>query len=147
MRAHRADILLADDDSEVRRSLADALRKTGSRITEAASGYDMLARIHERATSRASFDLIISDIRMPGFSGIEVIEALLSGSGSDYTPLISDTPIIFITGFGDREIRERASEIGATLFSKPFDIDALRDAALALVPPEDERYCDRGGEQ
>ena len=149
MPPNRADILLADDDPEVRRVIADAFRKTGSRITEVGSGPDLFARIHERAHSKSSFDLIISDVRMPGLTGVEVLEALRDASdlSDDYTPRLGDTPIILITAFGDREIREKARSLGATLFSKPFDIDELRTYALTLVAPIDDLYCDYGGDE
>jgi CheY-like chemotaxis protein len=143
----RAEILLADDDPEVRRLIADALRKTGSRIIEAESGNDMLAQLQERAYSKAGFDLIISDVRMPGFTGVELLEALryIAKPTDDYTPHLDDTPIILITAFCDGEVRDRARRLGATLFSKPFDIDDLRTFAMTLVTPADERYCDKGG--
>ena len=145
----RAEILLAADDPEVRRVIAEAFRKTGSRITEAESGHDLFAQLHERAHSKAQFDLIISDVRMPGFTGVEVLEALRDASDprDDYAPQLGDTPIILITAFGDREIRDKAQRLGATLFSKPFDIDELRTFALTLVAPADDLYCDYGGDE
>jgi len=149
MTPNRAEILLADDDPEVRRIIAEAFRKTGSRITEAESGHELFAQLQDRAHSKAGFDLIISDVRMPGFTGVEVLEALrdVSDPGNEYVPHIGDTPIILITAFGDREIREHARRLGATLFSKPFDIDELRNFALTLVTPADDFYCDYGGDE
>lgn len=137
MRPHRADILLADNDPVIRRSLAEALREAGGRITEAATGDDLIARIHERASDRSSYDLIISDVRLTGVTELD----------EDIASLGDDTPIILITGRGDRDVWERARQIGATVFARPFDIEALRDVALALVPSEDELYRDHGGEQ
>lgn len=143
----RAEILLAEDDPEVRRVIVDAFRRTGSRITEAESGHDMLARLLERAHSKAGFDLIISDVRMPGFTGVDLLEALrdIADSIDDYAPDLGDTPIILITAFGDHEVRARARRLGATLFSKPFDIDELRTFAMTLVARADDMYCDNGG--
>lgn len=149
MTLNRADILLADDDPEVRRVIADAFRKVGSRITEAGSGFDLFAQIRERAHSKAGFDFIISDVRMPGLTVVDVIEALRDASdpSDDYAPQLGDTPIILITAFADCETRDKARPLGATLLSKPFDIDELRAVALTLVAPVDDLYCDYGGDE
>ncbi len=148
METSYVDILLADDDPEVRSVLAKAFRKAGGRITEACSGYDLFEQLRERARSKAGFDLIISDIRMPGFTGLKVLEVLRSTCDGrhDYEPQVHDTPIILITAFGDHDVQADADRLGATLFRKPFDIDELRDYALKLVRPVDEVYCEYGGE-
>jgi CheY-like chemotaxis protein len=143
------DILLADDDPEVRSVLAKAFRKAGSRITEARSGYDLFDQLRERARSKAGFDLIISDIRMPGFTGLKVLEVLRATCDGrhEYEPQIHDTPIILITAFGDQDVQADADRLGAALFHKPFDIDELQAYALKLVRPVDELYREYGGEE
>jgi CheY-like chemotaxis protein len=134
------EILLADDDRDVRDMLAFALRDAGYSITEASSGDDLLERLWTRAESQAGFDLIISDVRMPGASAIEVLEVIrdLCDPGDPYQPQVRETPIIFITAFGDPEVHRAAARLGAVVFDKPFDIADVRAAALGLVAPEDE---------
>lgn len=148
-RNDRVEVLLADDDREVRSVLAFALREAGYSITEASSGDDLFEHLWARAECRSGFDLIISDVRMPGASGIEVIELIrdLCDPGDPYEPEVHETPIIFITAFGDLELHAAAARLGALVFDKPFDIADLRAAALGLVAPVDDLsrlYCEDG---
>jgi len=143
----RVDILLAEDDLEVRRFLAQALRNDGFRITEAVSGTQLMDRLWERAASKAGFDLIISDVRMPGFTGFEVLEMLREqvDSSDELEPQVRDTPIILITAFGDAGLHAAAARLGAVVLDKPFDIADLRACANRLLTPDDDRYRDVGG--
>ena len=114
-------ILLAEDDRELRRWLSEELRARGYRVTEAQSGDDLLERLWERSHEQTDFDLIVSDVRMPGLTGLQVLEGLRD----EFEPSIGQTPIILITGFGDREVHQEARELRATVFDKPFDVDEL----------------------
>lgn len=145
------NILIADDDYDVRKLLASAFRKDGYRITEAKSGPDLFDQLWNRASSRGCFDLIISDVRMPGYTGLEVLGLLRSkcDPADDYEPQLRETPIIFITAFGDREVHQDAKRLGAVVFDKPFDVDELRAYARKLARPVDELaslHRDDGGE-
>ncbi|HET9989524.1 MAG TPA: response regulator [Kofleriaceae bacterium] len=140
------EILLADDDCEVRRILAEAFRKSGGHITEASSGDHLLAELRDRAANRSAFDLIVSDIRMPGLTGVEVLRVMLSAEARDDEQPFHETPVILISAFSDDEMRAEAASLGAALFSKPFDIDELLAFAIPLVRPPDPAYCDFGGE-
>ncbi|MDP1826449.1 MAG: response regulator [Archangium sp.] len=122
-------VLLAEDDAELRRFLCDVLRKKGYAVTEAASGDDLLERLWERSHAPAPFDLIVSDVRMPGLTGLEVLDGLRD----DFEPSIGDTPVIFITAFGDAEVHEEARDMRAIVFDKPFDVDELCDYAAELL--------------
>ena len=143
----RVDILLAEDDLEVRRFLAQALRSDGFRITEAVSGTQLMDRLWERAASKAGFDLIISDVRMPGFTGFEVLEMLREqpDPSDDFEPQVREVPIILITAFGDPGLHAAATRLGAVVLDKPFDIDDLRACAHRLLTSDDERHRDVGG--
>ena len=73
-------------------------------------------------------DLVISDIRMPGYSGFEVLAGLRRADRR--------TPFILITALGEHETYAEARRLGATfIFHKPFEVDDLRTAVLNLVPP------------
>lgn len=138
LRSNRADeelgvtrparVLLAEDDAALRRLLADKLRKDGYVVEEAESGLELLTRL---GIQRGAFDLVISDIRMPGVSGLEVLEGLRNG----YEPGSWAIPVILITAFGDPETHAEAARLGAVIFDKPFDVDDLRTCALNLVGP------------
>jgi CheY-like chemotaxis protein len=123
-------VLVAEDDREMRRLIVDALRKDGYEVVEVPDGGRMLVRITDecfRATS-PTIDLIVSDVRMPICSGLEIVRAIRD---SGWT-----VPVILMTAFGDDETRDRAAEMDAVLFDKPFDLDDLRTAVFSLVPPD-----------
>jgi response regulator RpfG family c-di-GMP phosphodiesterase len=64
------------------------------------------------------FDLIVSDIRMPGVTGLEVLEGIHEAEWF--------VPMILITAFGNEEVHRQAEELGAAgMFDKPFDINDL----------------------
>jgi CheY-like chemotaxis protein len=124
-------IMVAEDDPEMRRLVADALRKDGYDVVEVPDGGRMLVRITDecfRAATR-SIDLIVSDVRMPVCSGLEIVRAIRD---SGWT-----VPVILMTAFGDDETRDRAATMNAVLFDKPFDLDDLRTAVSSLVPADE----------
>ncbi|MCC7537411.1 MAG: response regulator [Deltaproteobacteria bacterium] len=126
----RARVLLAEDDHEFRRLVAGMLRRNGYVVDEAATGLDMLSRLADVAVRRRKFDLIVSDVRMPGMSGLQVIEGMQLSSGLRRL----GTPVIFMTAFGDRDLRDQASRLGATILDKPFDLDDLALYAELFAP-------------
>jgi DNA-binding NtrC family response regulator len=122
----RCRVLLADDDGPLRECLATALRLDGHEVIEARDGCELLdllaSSVMERGTPP---DLVISDLRMPGWTGIQVLAGLRSAEWS--------VPVIVITGFGDAKTCAQAERLGAkAVFNKPFDIDDLRTAVLNL---------------
>jgi len=121
-------ILLAEDNVEMLRLLAGALAKDGYDIIEARTGAELLDHLvdHLLDGDRSPVDLIISDLRMPGFTGLEILAGL-----RDDDPA---TPFILITAFGGEEVREEALRAGAAaVFDKPFDVDDLRAAVAQLL--------------
>jgi DNA-binding response OmpR family regulator len=127
---HSSSILLAEDDEEMRKLLALMLRKEGYQVTECADGLsllDMLSSFFLNGEEHEDFNLIISDIRMPGITGMEI---LMGANEMDNFP-----PIILITAFGDKETHMQAERLGAAaLFDKPFDIkEMLKKVASILL--------------
>ena len=115
----------------MRALLAWRLRKDGYEVTECAHGIDLINRIDPLGAPVESekFDLIISDIRMPGITGLEVLEDVRH-CGTECPP------VILVTAFGDRDTHMRACELGvAAVFDKPFEFDDLLGKARELVPP------------
>lgn len=123
----RGRILLAEDDKEMRALLTVALHQHGYEVDEVADGIELLQRLVPIAceSSSANFDLLISDIRLPSLSGLDVFEGI---SRKQALP-----PTILITAFGDEEIHERARRLGTPLFDKPFDIPILLDKVHELL--------------
>jgi DNA-binding response OmpR family regulator len=132
------NILLAEDTAEMREVIALRLRQQGYSVTECCNGAELVSELAEylgnvpAEARKRRFDLIISDIRMPGVFGLSVVEG-----GSEYRNF---PPTILITAFGDEETHERARQIGvAAVLDKPFDMndllgkvrDALSGAATA----------------
>lgn len=122
-------VLLAEDDQDLRPLLAEQFRLAGFEVVEAADGtavVECLAESILRANPRASFDLIVSDIRLPGLSALDVLRGARSA--------LATTPVILITAFGDRRTHDRALLLGASaVFDKPLDIDDLIAAARRLL--------------
>jgi DNA-binding response OmpR family regulator len=109
-------ILVAEDDMEMRRIVVDALRTEGYEVIEAADGKELLTLLI-RARDREPIDLIVTDVRMPGWSGLDLLSVLRD---AEWT-----TPMIVMTSFGDRETRARAAELGALLLDKPLRLDMM----------------------
>jgi DNA-binding response OmpR family regulator len=121
-------ILLAEDDSDMRAMIASVLRDDGYDVIEANDGGRMLvqlARAYAEGGGRDVCDLLISDIRMPVCSGLQVLETLRSARWK--------TPAILMTAFGDERTRQRVLALGATLFTKPFDVDDLLKTVGGLL--------------
>lgn len=113
-------LLLADDDEAFRGELAESLRQAGFAVTECRHGVDLIRHLkclRDPATPD-DFDMIITDIRMPGVTGMSILEGLRDRANAP--------PIILITGFGDQETRSQAKRLGAVaVLDKPFEITDL----------------------
>ncbi len=113
-------ILVAEDDSEMRRLLTWRLRNAGFETVECADGWQLLDHLGNPVLSGEpdDYDLIVSDIRMPGVTGLEVLEGIHESEWF--------VPMILITAFGNEEVHRQARELGAAgMFDKPFDLDDL----------------------
>lgn len=133
-RADRSDappfVLVAEDVPEMRALLSTALRRAGYRTAECRDGWDLLNRLKSYVLPmprEEKVDLVVSDIRMPGLSGLEVLD------GAECA--LDFPPVILITAFGDAETHRLAREGGAAaMLDKPFDIDELVRTAQRIVP-------------
>lgn len=126
----RIRVLVAEDDPALREMLAEELSDAGYLVTTVENGRDLLSYVKhaDAPPQRLKPDLVVSDIRMPGLSGMDVLESLRD---SDWA-----TPVILVTAFGDPETHEEARRLGAAhVFNKPFDIDDLVATARDIVPP------------
>jgi DNA-binding response OmpR family regulator len=121
-------VLLAEDDPSLRSLIAGVLREDGLEVIEIPDGnafVDLLADSVAADGSLSGYDLIVSDVRMPGFTALEIMAGLRR--------LLFRTPIFLITAFGDERTHLRAQQLGAVaVFDKPFDLDDLR-ASIAKV--------------
>ena len=124
-RPPRARVLLADDDFELRSLLSGELLQAGYSVTEVGSGTDLLDRLASDLieSNQPQFDLLVSDVRMPGWSGLEVLGGLRRAG--------LRLPVVLITAFGDPKTHRTAHKLGAVLLDKPFDLDDFRGAVAA----------------
>ncbi|WP_437764600.1 response regulator [Sorangium sp. So ce281] len=121
-------VLLAEDDRELRLLLATALRRDGYEVLEAHDAKHLLELMGEALVSGngAPVDVVVSDIRMPGASGLDLLAGLRR---DDWT-----TPVVLITAFGDPETHAEAYRLGAdAVLDKPLDVDDLRLVVQTLV--------------
>jgi CheY-like chemotaxis protein len=122
-------VLLAEDDDMFRHLLSGILRRDGYNVLEAKDGTRLRRLVEELLQSGrdARPELIISDVRMPGASGLGVLELLR----------VYDwyTPVILMTAFGGPEVEARARQLGAaTVFSKPFALEDFRRRVQDILP-------------
>lgn len=121
-------ILLIDDDELVLQSLSILLTSRGYAVEKARNGFEALekAQIYE-------FGLLISDIRMPGMDGIEVIQRIREINKERKQKLV---PEILITGYADENAYLRALKLNVTEYLyKPFDINLLLETVRKRLEP------------
>lgn len=121
-----ACILVVEDDGDMRRLIARGLRRSGFAALEA-DGADEAADwldLDGGAGARR-FDLVVSDVRMPGPSGLELLARIRAADPG--------LPVILITAFGSDETHRAAHRLGAVVLDKPFAIDHLAALAARLV--------------
>ena len=116
-------ILIAEDEDSLRRFVARALVMDGHDVVEAADGAEALEHLES-----ASFDLLLSDIRMPVMDGIDLAMATAR--------LSPGMPILLMTGYAEqRERAEPLMRIVVDVVAKPFTLPQIRQAvADALMP-------------
>lgn len=126
--ARPARILLAEDEAAFRRLAAAALRRAGYEVLEVADGAAALDLIGDTlSTSSLDVpDVVVSDIKMPVLTGLQ-----LAASLHNIKPKI---PTILITAFGDPATHALAARLGAiATLDKPFDLDVLRELIDRIV--------------
>ncbi|HEX5602677.1 MAG TPA: sigma-54 dependent transcriptional regulator [Pyrinomonadaceae bacterium] len=108
-----ATILIADDDDSLRRVLEFQLREGGYEVLTAADGLAALELF-----TGAEVNCLITDLRMPGLSGLELIRRV--------SAIASETPVIVITAYGDVETAVEAMRAGAFDYvTKPFNREEI----------------------
>jgi len=129
-----ARVLIIEDDEEMRSLLKDFLAEEGFETDSVSNGHDALGILVKKP-----FDLVVTDIRMPGLTGLDILPRIRK-----IQPGVS---IIMITAFGSEEVRRKAYERGATLYlEKPIHFHKLRQLIHQIVPsPSVPRFSAEGG--
>ena len=112
---HRPRALVVDDNASVCAALCELLWTVGFEAKGAISGTEALALFDQRA-----FDLVTTDLRMPGLTGWEVVEAVRSRA-----PTIR---VLLITGLATDLDKDRARAMNVVVLPKPLRLDDLRRA-------------------
>jgi CheY-like chemotaxis protein len=120
-------VLVVDDDPVVSKSFDRVLSSKGYAVITAKSGEEALRKLNEE-----NYDLVYTDIRMPGMSGLEVAEKVKARRPW--------TPVVIITGYGSEEAESRAKAAGVSSFMhKPLSPEMIegsaRDALAAPAAP------------
>ena len=117
-------VLVVDDDPVIGRSFDRVLTGKGYAVITAATGEEALKKL-----ATEDYDLVYTDIKMPGISGLEVAERVKANKPW--------TPVVIITGFGNAESEARARAAGASLLHKPLSpamIEGSARDATAAAP-------------
>jgi len=132
----RAHILVVDDDRRMVRTLVDILRIDGNHASPAHSAQEALETLE-----REQIDCVLSDIRMPGVSGVELCRTIKKRD-----PLL---PVILMTAYSDdRLVQDGLREGAIAVLPKPLDINTilpffsslLRGRSIAIVD-DDHDFC------
>jgi CheY-like chemotaxis protein len=116
-------ILIVDDDPRVLLILRATLERmsNGYQIVAAQAGTEALEKIRDKP-----FDLVITDVRMPGIDGIELVKAIRT--------LNLNTAVIWITAYGCHKLQEECDRLAIDrCLEKPLRIGEIRQAALAAL--------------
>jgi CheY-like chemotaxis protein len=133
--AEHQHILIVDDDAKVMLIMRTALEKLGDayKITTASDGREALAM-----TKNQSFDLIVSDVRMPGIDGIQLAHIVRD--------LNTETAIIWITAYGCEDLKAECERLNISgCLEKPLRINEIRRTVLAAL--EKQRHNQRSFEK
>ena len=110
-----ARILVVDDSTTMRQMVSFTLADAGHEVTEAADGAAAV-----KAANARRFDLVITDVNMPGMNGIDLVRTLRA------LPDFKFIPILVLTTEAGQEMKQRGREAGATgWIVKPFSPEIL----------------------
>lgn len=117
----RAGILVVDDDPVVRELVADAITEAGFEVDGCGDGVEALQKNAAKA-----YDLIVTDMRLPGMDGLSLIRNLKAGD--------SGTDVIVVTGYGSIDNAVQCMKAGALEYLiKPLSVDQIQMAVRKAV--------------
>jgi two-component system response regulator (stage 0 sporulation protein F) len=121
-------VVFAEDDEAMRQLVTTSLSRKGFNVVECSNGAE-LAEVIERyieGRARPSVDVIVSDVQMPGRTGLECLTSIRKFN--------EKVPFVIITAFGDDRAYEDAFQAGAAaVFNKPFDLEQFVQAICQAV--------------
>lgn len=126
-------VLIVEDDDRVREMMALLMQSEGFETVELADGIEALSYLAASEVYRREIstpDLIVTDINMPNYSGLDLLVGMREHRNRP--------PVMLVTGLNDEEICDEGRRLGATcVVRKPFDIDIFLDAVeTSLASPK-----------
>ncbi len=119
-------ILIADDDAALLHTMAFTLKRKSIDVDTAEDGKSAYKKIIDRYQNNKFYDLIITDMRMPGLSGIELISKVREAG--------INTPVLAITGFGNMNMEVDLMRAGCKDYlDKPFSVNEFIDCISKIL--------------
>lgn len=126
-------LLVVDDEIDLRDIVASELEFMGAKVFQAEN-----ITVAQKILSENKIDLVVSDIRMPGGTGIDLLDAM---KASD----VNAPPIILITGFADITVEDAFNKGAEALMNKPFRLDDLIKMAVRFCGTLKDRVTEEVG--
>jgi len=112
-------VLVVDDEPLIRWSVAETLSDLGYDVEQASDAGDALRLV---TTSAVPFNVVVLDLRLPDMDDLSLLGTIRQ--------LLPHALLILMTAFGTPEIMSEARTIGASVLSKPFELDQLTELVL-----------------
>lgn len=128
-------LLVVDDETDLRDIVASELEFMGAKVFQAENISNA-----QKILSQNHIDLIVSDIRMPGGTGIDLLD-VVKAKNTDVPP------VILITGFADITTEDAFHKGAEALLNKPFKLDDLIKMVVRYTSPFDGRFKEEGSSQ
>jgi len=114
-------VLLVEDEDPVRMVAERALVRAGYTVTPAADGDEGL----ELVEAGGEFDLVVSDVRMPGLDGPAMVRAIRERK--------PDIPVLFMSGYAEEQLRKEIDIPGVHFVAKPFSVQQITEKVGAVL--------------
>jgi DNA-binding NtrC family response regulator len=116
-------ILVVDDDARGLHNVAYFLRLEDFDVDEACDGHQAILLVDQ-----AKFDLVLSDVMMPGLNGLDLLEHIRS--------VAPDIPVLLMSGFSPVEVDEMIQRGAVDFIMKPLDLDVLLSKVRRALDPK-----------
>jgi CheY-like chemotaxis protein len=121
-------LIVVDDEADLRDIVSSELEFMGATVYQAEN-----ITVAKSFLESRDIDLVISDIRMPGGTGIDLLKYVKAKD-------INVPPVVLITGFADVSMEDAFSQGAESMLSKPFKLEELIRVAVNLTAPVEERF-------
>ena len=118
-------ILLVEDEDSVRMVAERALSRQGYEVVTAGDGEDGLAALRAALDAGERFDLVVSDVVMPGLDGPAMARELRK--------LAPDLPVLFMSGYAESQLRSEIDIARMHFIAKPFSVAQLGDKVSEVL--------------